>query len=129
MPQPPHTEPAGGAPRATEPVLSTLNLDGSRRWLRPRLSQGRFLARRRVTAYALMVVFFLVPYLRVAGKPVLLLDLPRREFTFLGTTFLSTETLFFQLFFLASLIALFLVTALLGRVWCGWACPQTVYLE
>jgi polyferredoxin len=118
-----------GAPPAMERVLSTLNVDGSRRWLRPQPSHGRFLSRRRAVAYALMVVFFLIPYLWIAGKPVLLLDLPRREFTLLGTTFLSTETVFFQLLFLSVVIALFLFTALFGRVWCGWACPQTVYME
>jgi cytochrome c oxidase accessory protein FixG len=118
------------APRqATERVLSTLNVDGSRRWLRPRPSNGRFFRRRRAVAYGLMFVFFLVPYLRLHGKPLVLLDLPRREFTILGTTFLPTETIYFQLLFLAALIGLFLVTALLGRVWCGWACPQTVYME
>jgi len=129
MPPAQGTDPAAAAPLAAERVLSTLNLDGSRRWLRPRPSKGVYLARRRAVAYALMVVFFLVPYLSVHGKPLLLLDLPRREFTFVGTTFLSTETIFFQLFFLAAVVALFLFTALLGRVWCGWACPQTVYLE
>lgn len=80
-------------------------------------------------AYALMLVFFLVPYLRMHGRPLVLLDIPRREFTILGTTFLPTETLYFQLLFLSALIALFLVTAILGRVWCGWGCPQTVYME
>ena len=129
MPPSPAIDPAAVAPQATERVLSTLNPDGSRRWLRPRPSKGVYLRRRRAVAYALMVVFFLVPYLSVHGKPLLLLDLPRREFTFVGTTFLSTETIFFQLFFLGSVIALFLFTALLGRVWCGWACPQTVYME
>jgi cytochrome c oxidase accessory protein FixG len=76
-----------------------------------------------------MLVFFLVPYLRMHGRPLVLLDIPRREFTILGTTFLPTETLYFQLLFLSALIALFLVTAILGRVWCGWGCPQTVYME
>jgi cytochrome c oxidase accessory protein FixG len=110
-------------------VLPTLNEDGTRRWLRPRLSRGSFFQRRRVLAYVLMLVFLLVPYIRIGGRPLLLLDLPRREFTFFGTTFGATETLLFMLLFGSIFLAIFLLTALLGRVWCGWACPQTVYME
>lgn len=117
---------------ATRPplqVLSTLNEDGSRRWLRPKLSPGGFWRARRVVAYALMVLFFALPYLRVGGKPLVLLDVPRREFTLFGTTFLPTDTLLLMLLMVSIALGIFLLTALLGRVWCGWACPQTVYLE
>ena len=110
-------------------VLSTLNADGSRRWLRPKLSPGRYWRWRRATAYALMLVFFLIPYLRMNGKPLVLLDIPRREFTLFGYTFLPTDTLLFMLLFISAGLGIFLATALFGRVWCGWACPQTVYME
>jgi polyferredoxin len=113
----------------TERVLSTLNADGSRRWIRPKLATGAFWHRRRVVAYLLMFVFFIIPYLEIGGKPLILLDFPRRQFTLFGTTFLPTDTILFMLLFLSALIGIFLLTALLGRVWCGWACPQTVYME
>src|SRR4051794_9586007 len=115
--------------RAPDRVLSTLNVDGTRRWLRPRPSPGRWLRARRATAYVLMLAFMLVPLVRIHGRPLVLFDLPRREFTLFGTTFFSTDTVLFMLLFLGLAIAIFLVTAVLGRVWCGWACPQTVYLE
>jgi cytochrome c oxidase accessory protein FixG len=115
--------------QAPERVLSTLNADGTRRRIRPRIAEGAWWGQRRVLAYVLMLVFFALPYLRIAGKPPILLDLPRREFTLFGTTFLPTDTLLFMLLFLSIAIAIFLVTAIWGRVWCGWACPQTVYLE
>lgn len=119
-----------GAPAtAAHRVLSTLNEDGSRRYIRPKPAPGKFLTRRRVVAYTLMVVFFIIPYLRMGGKPLILLDLPRRQFILFGTTFLPTDTLLFMLLFVSVAIAIFLLTALFGRVWCGWACPQTVYLE
>jgi cytochrome c oxidase accessory protein FixG len=76
-----------------------------------------------------MVVFFLIPYLRMNGKPLILLDVPHRQFTLFGYTFLPTDTLLFMLLLLSIAIAIFLVTALFGRAWCGWACPQTVYME
>ena len=110
-------------------VLATLNEDGSRRWIRPRPSTGKWLVRRRAVAYALIALFLLIPHLRANGKPWMLLDLPRREFTFFGTTFLPTDTLLLMLLFVSVLIGVFLLTALFGRVWCGWGCPQTVWME
>ena len=120
------------SPRALPPdvaVLSTLNPDGSRRWLRPRVSVGRFLTARRIVGYALIGLFTGLPYVAIGGKPAILLDLPRREFTFFGVTLLPTDTLLLALLLLGVFLAIFLVTALYGRVWCGWGCPQTVYLE
>ncbi len=116
-------------PAATERVLPTLNVDGSRRWIRPKPSPGKFWHRRRVVAYVLMFVFFIIPYLRMNGKPLVLLDLPDRQFTLFGTTFLPTDTLLLMLLMASILIGIFLMTALAGRVWCGWGCPQTVYME
>lgn len=120
---------APAAPPPSLRVLSTMNADGSRRWLRPKPSPGRFWRARRVVAYALMVIFFAIPYLRLDGRPLVLLDLPRREFTLFGTVFLPTDTLLLMLLMVSIALGIFLLTALLGRVWCGWACPQTVYLE
>jgi len=110
-------------------VLATLNEDGSRRWIRPKPSSGKWLIRRQGVAYALIALFLLIPHLRMNGKPWMLLDLPHREFTFFGTTFLPTDTLLLMLLFVSVLIGIFLLTALFGRVWCGWACPQTVWME
>lgn len=112
-----------------EHVLSTLEADGSRRWLRPRLSMGEWWKRRRVTAYILMVVFVAIPHLRIAGKPLILLDIAAREFTVLGKTFYPTDTLVLALFMLSVFVSIVLITAITGRAWCGWACPQTVYME
>jgi len=76
-----------------------------------------------------MLVFFLIPHVRMGGKPLVLLDVPRRQFTLFGTTFLPTDTMLLMLLLASIIITIFLLTALFGRVWCGWACPQTVYLE
>ncbi len=110
-------------------VLSTLEADGSRRWLRPLQSAGRFLTRRRVFAWALIFLFAALPFVRVHGQPALLLDLVHRRFHVFGVTFFPTDTLLLALALLAVFVTIFLLTALFGRVWCGWACPQTVYLE
>jgi cytochrome c oxidase accessory protein FixG len=117
------------APEARERVLSTLNRDGSRRWIRPRISKGRYYRRRLVAAWALIATFTLIPIIKLGGKPLILLDVPVREFTFFGTTFLPTDTFLLMLLLFSIFIGIFLITAVLGRVWCGWGCPQTVYME
>ncbi len=112
-----------------ERVLSTLNEDGSRRWLKPRLSPGRFLNRRRVVAYFLILLYSLLPFITINDKPAVFLNLMEREFTFFGKTFLPHDTLLLALFMIMVFLTIFLVTALFGRIWCGWMCPQTVYME
>ncbi|MBL8889489.1 MAG: cytochrome c oxidase accessory protein CcoG [Planctomycetaceae bacterium] len=114
---------------AEEHVLSTLEKDGSRRWLRPKLSPGHLLTRRRLVAYVLIAIFTVIPFLKLNGKPLVLLDIVRRKFTLFGYTFLPTDSLLLAVFAVGSLISIFLLTAFFGRVWCGWACPQTVYME
>ena len=117
------------APSSDERVLSTLNRDGSRRWLRPRLSKGRFHRRRFWVAWGLILMFTAIPYIRLKGKPLILLDVPNREFTLIGKTFLPTDTMLLMLLLVGIFVGIFFVTALFGRAWCGWACPQTVYME
>lgn len=106
-----------------------MNEDGSRRWVRPKPSDGRWFDRRRIVAYALMALYLALPHLRIGGKPAMLLDAVRREFTIAGYTFLATDTLLFMLLLGVLVLAIFTFTALFGRVWCGWGCPQTVWME
>lgn len=112
-----------------ERVLSTLESDGSRRWLYPRLSKGTFWHARRWVAYALIAIFTLLPIIHIHGKPAVFLDIVHRHFTLFGFTFLPTDTFLLAIFMVSLILGIFLFTALFGRVWCGWACPQTVYME
>ena len=112
-----------------EHVLSTLENDGSRRWIYPKLWMGKFWVARRYVAYLLMAIFVVVPHINVADKPLILLDIAAFEFTVFGFTFLPTDTFALALFALSVLVSIVLLTAITGRAWCGWACPQTVYME
>jgi cytochrome c oxidase accessory protein FixG len=114
---------------APEQVLPTLRRDGSRNWLSPSLAKGFYWQRRRWLAYGLIAFFVTLPHLRLNGKPYVLIDIASRQFTFLGYTFYPTDTPLVACLALMAFFSIMLVTALAGRVWCGWACPQTVYLE
>lgn len=110
-------------------VLPTLNTDGSRRWIRPRPFDGRFFRARRAAAYALLATFWVLPFLRLGGHPLILLDIPARQFHLFGATYRATDGVLLMLLLLGCFVGIFAVTAWLGRAWCGWACPQTVYME
>ncbi len=112
-----------------EHVLSTLKSDGSRRWLKPKLSIGNLLRFRRWVAWVLIIVFTAIPFIHVGSRPLVLLDITARQFTIFGFTFLPTDALLLAIFLVGTLLTIFLFTALKGRIWCGWACPQTVYME
>ena len=110
-------------------VLTTLNQDGTRHWIHPKLARGRFLRRRRIVGYALIALFVLLPFVRIGGRQALLVDLVSREISVFGAVFRPSDGVILMLLGLVIVLAVFLLTALFGRVWCGWACPQTVYLE
>ena len=112
-----------------EDVLSTLSKEGKRRWLYPTPSKGKFYTQRLVVAWGLIALFVALPIIKIGGKPAVLLDIMHREFTFFGVTFYPTDSFVLLLFMVGVLLTVILATALLGRVWCGWGCPQTVYLE
>lgn len=117
------------APQPTEQVLSTLNQDGTRRWIRPKISKGTHYRRRFIVGWGLIATFMLMPILKLNGFPLILLNIPQRQFHIFGSTFLPTDTFFLMLLLFSIFVGIFLMTAVFGRVWCGWACPQTVYME
>ncbi|WP_432798587.1 cytochrome c oxidase accessory protein CcoG [Poriferisphaera sp. WC338] len=110
-------------------VLTTLDKDGKRRWMFPRLSKGRFLSKRRAVAYLLIALFTLIPYIKINGTPFILLDIVHRKFIIFSYTFLPTDGILLAILLVSFFLSIFFITAVLGRVWCGWACPQTVYME
>ncbi|MCB1322561.1 MAG: cytochrome c oxidase accessory protein CcoG [Leptospiraceae bacterium] len=87
---------------------------------------GRYRAYVRVV---LLVVYLVIPWLNWGDRPLILLDIASRRFYFPGAVFWPQESYFLLLILMAMGLALFLFTSLFGRLWCGWACPQTVYTE
>ncbi len=124
-----HIDPHSPLIPAQEMVLPTLQGDGKRRWINPALVTGKYWQRRRLLAYGLIAFFVTLPHLRLWGKPIVLLDIVSREFTFIGHTFYPTDSGLLLLLLLTVFFSIMFITAVGGRLWCGWGCPQTVYLE
>lgn len=109
--------------------LTSVNADGSRYFLHPSDVSGRFTVWRRVFGALLLAIYVLLPWIPINGNPAVFLDLAERRFHFFGLTFLA-EDLWIGFFLLTGLgFSLFYVTSLFGRLWCGWACPYTVFLD
>lgn len=109
--------------------LSSINADGSRKFIHPSDVRGPFTLWRRVSAFALMAIYAALPWIPVNGFPAVFLDVQERRFHFFGLT-LATQDLWICFFLITGLaFSLFYVTSVLGRVWCGWTCPYTVFLE
>ncbi|HHN78053.1 MAG TPA: cytochrome c oxidase accessory protein CcoG, partial [Phycisphaerales bacterium] len=86
-----------GLLQSEERVLSTLNADGTRRWLTPKISAGAFWKKRRVVAYFLVALFVVLPWLHADGRQLFFLDIAHGEFTLFGKTFIRTDTLLLAL--------------------------------
>ncbi|MBI2801148.1 MAG: cytochrome c oxidase accessory protein CcoG [Gammaproteobacteria bacterium] len=90
---------------------------------------GLFASARVITAVTLLGIFYTTPWLQWQGRQAVLLDLPARKFYILGLTFWPQDFLFLTFFLMLAALSLFFFTALAGRLWCGYACPQTVWTE
>lgn len=109
--------------------VTTINQDGSRYFIHPRDVSGMWTRIRRTTAWVLIVIYIALPIVPINGAPAVFLDVLHRKFHLFGITLMFQDL--WLLFFLISGLgfSLFLITAIFGRIWCGWACPQTVFLD
>lgn len=128
-PQPAPEHPERGAGPAFSQSLTTIGAKGRRLWLYPSVVIGRFVKARTAVAWALVVALVAAPWIDVGGNPAMFFDFPHRRFYFWGIRFFATDTSY--LLFLLGIVvfSVFLFTAVFGRVWCGWVCPQTVFME
>ncbi|MBX3022492.1 MAG: cytochrome c oxidase accessory protein CcoG [Bdellovibrionales bacterium] len=109
--------------------LSMLDPHGGRERIIPAEVKGP-LRRWRVVVHAvLMLVLLALPWIRINGMQAVLLDLPGRRFQIFGVLFLAHDAPYVFFILILSALLLIFVTAIWGRVWCGWACPQTVFID
>ncbi len=108
---------------------STMDQTGKRLWIYPQAVAGFFTHRREWVSYFLVVVYLLIPWLRYDGLPLVQLNITERQFIILGNIYWPHDVKYLVFVLILAGISLFFFTALAGRLWCGWACPQTVFLE
>ena len=95
----------------------------------PREVSGRYQRLRNIAAWVLMGLFYVMPWINLFGEQALLFDLPKRQFHVLGLNFWPQDFIFLSGILVVLALSLFFFTALAGRLWCGYACPQTVWTE
>lgn len=109
--------------------LATVDKSGKRIWLNPKQPAGRFYNRRKWFTALYLLVFFLGPFLEYKGKPLFLFNVLDRKFILFGQLFLPQDIVLFGLATIIFFVFIILFTVVFGRIWCGWLCPQTVFME
>jgi cytochrome c oxidase accessory protein FixG len=109
--------------------LSSVRRDGSRYAIHPLEVKGVFITGRRVLFAVLLALYVLAPVVRIGGHPAVHLDVDTRRFYLFGGTFNAQDFWLVLPLVMGFVFSVLFVTAWRGRLWCGWACPQTVFLE
>ncbi|MCF7674019.1 MAG: cytochrome c oxidase accessory protein CcoG [Akkermansiaceae bacterium] len=109
--------------------VTSINADGSHYFIHPADVKGVWTTARKLVAWVLIMIYLALPWIPIQGHPAVFLDVETRNFHLFGFHFMPQD--FWMMFFAVTGLGftLFFVTALLGRVWCGWACPYTVFLD
>lgn len=118
------------APAHFRDQLSTLSDDGNKRkWIYPKLIKGKLYRYRSLLSYFCLLLLFSTPFLKVNGEQLILLNVLERKFVFFGLVFWPQDFYLFVLALLCFMVFIVLFTVIFGRVFCGWVCPQTIFLE
>lgn len=110
-------------------ALRTIGEGGKRIWMYPERPRGPWMRRRTWVHALLLGALLLGPWIDINGHPGIHIDIPGRRLHLLGLTLFATDGSYLLFLFGVLVFGVFLFTALFGRAWCGWACPQTVFME
>jgi len=109
--------------------VSTISEKGGRVWIYPKKPNGTFYSARSIVSVILLVFLFGAPFIKINGHPFILLNILQRKFIIFGVAFWPQDFHLFALAMISLVVFIILFTAIFGRVWCGWACPQTIFME
>lgn len=109
--------------------IATINEEGKRNWIFPKKPFGKYYNGRKILSYFLLLLLFSGPFLRIGGEPVLMLNVMTRKFVIFGQIFWPQDFFLFVLAMLNFILFIILFTVVFGRLFCGWICPQTIFME
>ena len=109
--------------------IGTIDEDGDRKWIYPKKPKGPYYNKRNVVAWILLTLLFVIPFIKIDGEPFLLFNIIERKFVIFGSIFWPQDFFLFVLAMLTSIVFIILFTVAFGRIFCGWICPQTIFME
>jgi cytochrome c oxidase accessory protein FixG len=110
-------------------TVSHIDQEGHRVWFYPKKPFGKLYNARTYVSWAFVIVFFTLPFIKVDGSPLFLFNLIERKFILFGVRFWPQDFFIFMIGMIAFIVFIALFTVIYGRVFCGWVCPQTVFME
>lgn len=116
-------------PETFRDSLGTVRDDGKRFWVYPKKVSGIFYKYRTYLSWVLLAILFVGPFIKVDGRPWLLFNIFERKFIIFGAVFWPQDTHLLIFLLLILFVFIILFTVIFGRIWCGWACPQTLFME
>ncbi len=109
--------------------VATISKEGNRNYIRPKKPKGRLFNLRTRFSIFYLIVFFTLPFIKVNGGPLLMLNVLERKFIIFGMVFWPQDFFIFGIAMLTFVVFVVLFTVVFGRIFCGWACPQTIFME
>jgi cytochrome c oxidase accessory protein FixG len=109
--------------------VSTIDEKGKRLWIYAFKPEGRFYNARTWLSFLFLVIFFTLPFIRINGHPVFLFNLLERKFILFGKVFWPQDFFLFGLATITFIVFIIVFTVIFGRIFCGWICPQTIFME
>ena len=109
--------------------IATVDQSGKRIWLYPKKPSGRFYNARTWVSFAFLAIFLLMPFIKIDGEQFLQFNVLERRFVLFGLVFTPQDFHLFVLAMLTFIVFIILFTVVYGRLFCGWVCPQTVFME
>src|SRR6187399_2465428 len=109
--------------------VATINSEGRRNFINPKRPKGRLYNLRTWFSIAYLAIFFTFPFIKVNGGPLFMFNILERKFILFGMVFWPQDFFIFAIGFLTFIVFVILFTVVFGRIFCGWACPQTIFME